>query len=225
LTNQNSTEPLPGQMASLVHELRNVLAAVRGFATVIGEDLRAGDPAREDVEQILKAVDHGTEVTVRLAALHARAASDQGPLPAAAANLEAGHPGPRVLHRPRRTATILVVEDDDLVRRMTVRLLRRSGYPTLDSATAEEAEERVRGDALAVDVLLADVGLPRNGGPELAARLRRRWPTLRVLFMSGLGREAIQVQGVPPGAALLEKPFAPMALLERIDQLLASDGA
>jgi DNA-binding response OmpR family regulator len=114
-----------------------------------------------------------------------------------------------------------VVEDDDLVRDVTVRLLRRSGYPTLDSATAEEAEERVRGDALAVDLLLADVQLPQGGGAELAVRLQQRWPALKVLFMSGLGREALFEQGVPPGAALLEKPFAPMALLERIDALLA----
>ena len=223
MTNQKSTDPLSAQIASLVHELRNVLAAVRGFATVIGEDMGPGDPARQDVEQILKAVDHGTDVTVRLAALHARAEVDRGPVPGTA-SAERERPVPRVLQRPRRTATILVVEDDDLVRGMTVRLLRRSGYPTLDSATAEEAEERVRGDALAVDLLLADVGLPNNGGPELAGRLRQRWPGLKVLFMSGLGREALQEQGVPPGAALLEKPFAPVALLERIDLLLTSEG-
>jgi CheY-like chemotaxis protein len=222
VTNQKSSDPVSAQIATLVHELRNVLAAVRGFATVIVEDMRPGDPSRGDIEQILKAVDHGADVTARLAALHARASAERGAAPAPPA-AERERPASRILHRPRRTATVLVVEDDDLVRDMTVRLLRRSGYPTIESSTAEEAEERVRGDALAVDLLLADVQLPQGGGPELAARLRQRWPNLKVLFMSGLGREAIQDQGVPPGAALLEKPFAPMALLERIDLLLASD--
>ena len=118
-------------------------------------------------------------------------------------------------------ATILVVEDDDLVRSMTVRLLRRSGYDTLDAATAEDAEARAHAHGPGVDLLLADVGLPRIGGPDLATRLTERWPALKVLFMSGLGLEAILEQGVPIGAALLEKPFAPLTLIDRIDALLA----
>lgn len=203
MANEKSFDLLAGQIGPLVHELRNVFSAVRGFATVIGEELRPGDPAREDVAQILKAVDHGTEVTVRLAALQPHVAADPRPAP-----------------RVRRPATILVVEDDDLVRNMTVRVLRRSGYATLDGASAEQAEELARGQALAIDLLLADVGLPASGGPELATRLRQRFPALKVLFMSGLGREAIVERGLSAGVELLEKPFLPNALLERIDTLL-----
>lgn len=205
----------------MAHDLRNVLSAVRGFATLIGEDLPPDDPSREDVEQILKAVDRGTEVALRLAALPSRAPAEP-PVSDAPVDPELDRSTGWNLQQPRRSATVLVVEDDDLVRTMTVRVLRRAGYPTLDAATASEAEERARLHALPVDLLLADVGLPRGGGPELAARLRQRWPMLRVLFMSGLGASALAQQGISVGVDFLEKPFAPATLLERIDSLLAA---
>jgi CheY-like chemotaxis protein len=205
LANQDSSDPLAIQIGSLIHQLRNVFSAVRGFATVIAQELRPDDPARDDVDQILKAIDHGVEVTVQLAAIRS-----PGPGGGGAAKPQ-----------PPRTATILVVEDDDLVRSMTVRLLRRSGYQTLDAATAEDAEACARAHAAGIDLLLADVGLPRSGGPELATRMCEQLPSLKVLYMSGLGLEAILEQGVPIGAALLEKPFAPITLLARVDGLLA----
>jgi signal transduction histidine kinase len=57
------------ELGSIDHDLRNVLSAIRGFATVVGEELRPGDPARDDIEQILKAVDRGVTVLHRLSAL------------------------------------------------------------------------------------------------------------------------------------------------------------
>ncbi len=117
---------------------------------------------------------------------------------------------------------MLVVEDDDLVRTMAVRVLRRNGYATAGRGDRgrSRGEGRAR-TASPIDLLLADVGLPRAGGPELAARLRQRWPSLQVLFMSGLGRTALAEQGIALDAAFLEKPFAPATLVERIDALLA----
>lgn len=221
LANRNNSD-LPDESAeigAIVHDLRNVLSAVRGFATVISEDLRPGDPAREDVEQILKAVDHGTEVTMRLLALRSRVASEQ-PVPSAV-DPEAERSTSWSLQRPRRAGTILVVEDDDLVRTMTVRVLRRNGYATLDAATPAEAEEKARQHGVPLDLLLADVGLPETGGLELAMRLRQRWPSLKVLFMSGLARAVLADLGVAVGGAFLEKPFAPVTLVERIDAMLA----
>ncbi len=220
LANDESSDRLAAQIGTIVHDLRNVFSAVHGFATVIAQDLRPGDPAHADVEQILKAVDHGTEVTQRLAKLR-EGAEPEGATVAAAVEGDQDRSGSWSLQQPRRAANVLVVEDDDLVRTMTVRVLRRNGYATVDAATAEEAERRAQEHPDGVDLLLADVGLPRSGGPELATRLRQRWPSLKVLFMSGLGRQAVLDQGVPPGTALLEKPFAPRTLLDRVDDLLA----
>lgn len=207
------------ELGAIAHDLRNVLSAVRGFATVVGEDMRPDDPAREDVEQILKAVDQGTEVALRLSAVRSRMAAERPIPPVVDPDFERSTPW--ALRQVRRSATILVVEDDDLVRTMAVRVLRRNGYTTVDAATEAEAEDKAGGPGVKIDLLLADVGLPRAGGPELASRLRQRWPQLQVLFMSGLGRTALAEQGIALDAAFLEKPFAPATLVERIDALLA----
>ncbi len=217
--NDSPSSDEAAEIGSIVHDLRNVLSAVRGFATVISEDLRPGDPAREDIEQILKAVDHGTEVTVRLSALGSRLTSEQ-PVPSTV-DPDAERSSSWNLQRARRAGTILVVEDDDLVRTMTVRVLRRNGYATLDAATPAEAEDKARQHGVQLDLLLADVGLPETGGLELALRLRQRWPSLKVLFMSGLARAVLADLGVAVGGAFLEKPFAPVTLVERIDAMLA----
>ena len=208
------------EIGAIVHDLRNVLSAVRGFATVISEDLRPGDPAREDLDQILKAVDHGTQITMRLSALRSRVTAEQHPVPADV-DPDAERSSSWGLQQLRRSATILVVEDDDLVRTMTVRVLRRHGYATIDAATPSEAEDKARQHAVPLDLLLADVGLPESGGLELALRLRQRWPSLKVLFMSGLARAVLADLGVAVGGAFLEKPFAPVTLVERIDAMLA----
>ena len=206
-------------MGAIVHDLRNVLSAVRGFATVVGEDMRPDDPLRPDIEQILKAVDHGTAVAARLSALRSRIVAEH-PIPTTV-DPDFERSTPWAVRQARRAATVLVVEDDELVRTMAVRVLRRTGYATLDAATEAEAEEKAGAHDVPVNLLLADVGLPQAGGPELAGRLRQRWPSLQVLFMSGLGRTALAEQGIALDAAFLEKPFAPATLVERIDALLA----
>jgi CheY-like chemotaxis protein len=211
------------EIGAIVHDLRNVLSAVRGFATVIDEDLRPGDPVREDVAQILKAVDHGAAVTQRLSALRSRVTADRRA--PAGADREAERAAAPAARPARRSATILVVVDVDLVRTMTVRVLRRSGYAILDAATPSEAEEKARTHAASVDLLLADVGLPETGGLELAMSLRERGPAIKVLFMSGLARAVLAEQGVSVGGSFLEKPFAPVTLVERVDAILSSETA
>ncbi len=208
------------EIGAIVHDLRNVLSAIRGFGTVVVEEMRPDDPARSDIEQILRAVDQGAAVVERLSALRSRLTAEH-PLPSPA-NSHREPATPWALRKSPRSATVLVVEDDDLVRTMAVRVLRRNGYGTLDAATETEAEHKATAHGVPIDLLLADVGLPRAGGPELAARLRQRWPRLQILFMSGLGRTALAEQGIALDAAFLEKPFAPATLVERIAVLLAS---
>ena len=213
------------EIGSIVHDLRNVFSAIRGFATVVGEELRPGDLARDDIEQILKAVDRGVTVSHRLSALRARDSVTPRPLGARAApdevSLEYEQSDSWALQQPKRSASILVVEDDDLLRPMVVRVLRRNGYDTLEAANGTEAEERAAVHGKPVDLLLLDVGLPGLSGPEIAERLKQRWPGVKVLFISGFGRKTLAERGVQPGPGLLEKPFAPLTLLERIEAILA----
>jgi CheY-like chemotaxis protein len=206
------------EIGSIVHDFKNVLSAIRGFATVIGEDLRPQDPARDDVEQILIAVDRGAQLAQRLLAWRSGVSTPQAGIPI---EVPLERSMGWTLQQPKRSATILVVEDDDLVRTMTVRVLRRNGYATLEAANAAAAEERAELHAVAVDLLLVDVGLPVTNGLELVARLKARWPASKVLFMSAFGRATLAEQGILPGAGFLEKPFAPVTLIERIETILA----
>ena len=212
-------EALSIELGSIVHDLRNVFSAIRGYATVIADELRPGDQARDDVDQILKAVDRGVTVSHRLSALRGRVPA---PVERPAAPLEIDdQSGSWKVHRPKRSASILIVEDDELLRPVVARVLRRNGYEVVEAASGAEAEEQALAHGLAFDLLLVDVGLPGSSGPEVVERLEQRWPAVKVLFVSGFGHAALAERGLGPGPHLLEKPFSPAALLERVEAMLA----
>jgi len=112
-----------------------------------------------------------------------------------------------------RTLTVLVVDDETSVRHLACTMLRRSGYTVIAAGDGDEAERVAAGHAGTIDVLLTDIVMPGIRGPELAIRLRRVRPALRVVYMSGFrGTEALP--DVERGEALfLEKPFVPAALV------------
>lgn len=125
---------------------------------------------------------------------------------------EAPQPNPR---------TILLVEDDPWVRGVTSRALCSAGYEVLVAKGPNEAID-IFGRSLAPPhLLLTDVVMPRLSGHELAERLRKDRPGLRVLFMSGYSENALPQEGVLlPGVELLRKPFTAAALLERVRDVL-----
>jgi CheY-like chemotaxis protein len=209
------------ELGSIVHDLRNVFSAIRGYATVVSDELRPGDPAREDLDQILKAVDRGVTVSQRLSTLRGRVPAPAEPPPSPREIEPETSSGAWSLHRPRRSASILIIEDDELLRPVIARMLRRNGYTVLEAGSGTDAEERALAHGLPVDLLLVDVGLPGLSGPEVVERLRQRWPAVKVLFMSGFGHAALAERGLAPGPHLMEKPFSPVALLERVEAILA----
>ena len=126
---------------------------------------------------------------------------------------------PRPLPGPR-SATILVVEDEADVGRLTRRILERARYRVLLAATPSEAIQ-IAADEADIQLLLSDVVLPEMSGRVLATRLLSSHPHLEVLFMSGYTDEALSKHGVlDPGVALIEKPFSAAALLVRVDEML-----
>ena len=122
------------------------------------------------------------------------------------------------------TETVLLVEDNDAVRDLAVRALRRRGYTVYEAASAEEAIEWWKSSGVTPHLLVTDVVMPGLSGPNLAARLLQENPQLRVLYMSGYTDDATAVQGAFwGGVPLLQKPFRPAALAERVR--LALDAA
>jgi two-component system cell cycle sensor histidine kinase/response regulator CckA len=117
------------------------------------------------------------------------------------------------------TETVLVAEDDDMVRQLSCQLLRHSGYAVLEAANAGEAlliNEEHQGE---IHLLLSDVVMPRVNGVELAARIKRLRPSIRVAFMSGYNGDTATASALAQ-AVLIPKPFAPQELLTRLRELL-----
>ena len=112
--------------------------------------------------------------------------------------------------------TVLVIEDDDAVRRVVERLLIREGYRVIAAASGEEALAAVEHEA-ALDVVLSDVMMPNMTGPEVVARVRRRFPSVSVLYMSGYAEDVLTLEA---GAELIRKPFEPDRVAARLRELL-----
>jgi two-component system cell cycle sensor histidine kinase/response regulator CckA len=115
--------------------------------------------------------------------------------------------------------TILVVEDEDAVRRITCTILRRSGYTVIEAASPRLACEMFHTQGEGVDLLLTDVVMPGMNGPSLAQRLIAERPGLRVLFMSGYVDIGLSLEG-QPDVALLNKPFQSSTLLAKVQDVL-----
>jgi len=109
--------------------------------------------------------------------------------------------------------TLLFVEDEESVRSLTTRILRRSGYDVLEAANGQEALELFETRNAEVDLLLTDVIMPEMNGPELARRLTQHTPSLKVLYISGYADANFRSGGrIPENATTLPKPFSPQQL-------------
>lgn len=121
------------------------------------------------------------------------------------------------------TCTVLVVDDDRLVRNLLRAMLQADGHETLVAASGEEALALVADGTAAPDVLLTDVTMPGIDGPTLARTLRERFPALAVVVTSGYSGSA-EAAGIE-GACFLQKPYAHAELASVIAQAHRSSGA
>ena len=121
----------------------------------------------------------------------------------------------------RQGTTILLVEDDEIMRSLTRQLLEEHGYTVIEADDGKSALERVESHPGPIDLLLTDVVMRRMSGPELVERLSVSRPNLKVVFMSGYTGELIAEREVlKRGITLLEKPFSRTALLNTIHTTL-----
>src|SRR4029077_18663717 len=112
--------------------------------------------------------------------------------------------------------TVLLVEDEDSVRRLMHKFLEREGYQLLEARNAKEAEEIAAVYDEVIDVLVTDVVMPGMTGPELADRMALLRPDMRVLFVSGYRHDTLEHVGqLSRDLNLLPKPFPASELLRR----------
>jgi PAS domain S-box-containing protein len=123
----------------------------------------------------------------------------------------------------RGTETILLVEDQDQLRKMTLRVLQGHGYNVLEAADPEAALLHVTSNEGVIHLLLTDVVMPGMTGPELADRIKQLRPRIEVVFMSGYSERALLDRQVMESAgAYLAKPFSPKSLAVKVREVLDS---
>ncbi|HEX2736106.1 MAG TPA: response regulator [Polyangiaceae bacterium] len=124
----------------------------------------------------------------------------------------------------RGSETILVVEDQDEVRMVTLDILRRFGYCVLEAGNAGEAITHCANLSQPIHLLLTDVVMPQINGRELAAKLSQMRPDMKILYMSGYAENAIIQDGVlGADIAYLQKPLVPDALGRRVREVLDAE--
>jgi CheY-like chemotaxis protein len=117
--------------------------------------------------------------------------------------------------------SVLIVEDDEAVRSVARRVLVTHGYVVLEAEDGAAALRLCDDATPPIDLIVTDMVMPQMNGSEMARQLRERHPAILVLFMSGYTGEAALRQGfLEPGAAFVEKPFAPEALVAKVRKML-----
>ena len=116
-------------------------------------------------------------------------------------------------------ATVLVIEDEQVVRALVSNLLTEAGCRVLEASCGDEAFALAEDPDRPIDLVVSDVVMPGLSGPQVVARLREKYAGLRVLFMSGQALNMLRREDLR-GARLLRKPFTRAQLLTEVDACL-----
>jgi two-component system, cell cycle sensor histidine kinase and response regulator CckA len=117
--------------------------------------------------------------------------------------------------------TVLIVEDDDSLRKLAKRSLQPHGYRILAAENGEDALRVSKENEGPIDLLITDVVMPKMGGKEVAERLQPLYPNMKVIYMSGYTDGTIVNHGVlAPGLNFFEKPFSPEGLARKVREVL-----
>jgi hypothetical protein len=157
-------------------------------------------------------MEHGTTFEVYLPRIDER--EEQGKI---------GGSTDKMLHG---TETILLVEDDEAVRRLACSILKANGYTVLEAQHCEDALAIAMAHQESIDLLVTDVVMPRMSGGELAEQLIELCPEIKVLYISGYTDDAIVRTGVlKSGFAFLQKPFVPDTFARKVREVLGAVAA
>jgi signal transduction histidine kinase/ActR/RegA family two-component response regulator len=123
---------------------------------------------------------------------------------------------------PKGSEVVLLVEDEDQVRKLASEFLQGQGYVVLEARDGREGLSVCKAHQGKIDLLLSDVVMPELGGRELAERILTMRPDIKLLFMSGHTQDVILKEGIEAGTPFLQKPFAPSDLANKVRAVLDS---
>ena len=127
---------------------------------------------------------------------------------------------PAMTELPKRgSGTILLAEDEPLLRELGETILKQAGYSVLSAPNTGALKELIARHDSEVDLLLTDVVMPGLSGPELVRLVKARWPKIRVLYMSGYADD--DIKDLDRDAGFLQKPFTPSELTVKIAEVLS----
>jgi len=125
------------------------------------------------------------------------------------------------IHDLSGSEAVLIVEDEDSLRKLLRTVLKHRGYKILEAENGEDALRISNEHEGTIDLMITDVVMPKMGGKETAERLELLHPQMKVIYMSGYTDDAIVHHGVlAPGLNFLEKPFSPEKLAHKVREVL-----
>ena len=120
---------------------------------------------------------------------------------------------------------LLVVDDEQIVRRLAARMLASMGYRVLQAESGHAAVQVLQRTAQRVGAVVTDVAMPGIGGRQLGATIAECWPEVRVLYMSGFPARVMVNEGaLDPTSPFIQKPFTSEQLGRKIRELLSDNG-
>jgi PAS domain S-box-containing protein len=142
-------------------------------------------------------------------------------LPRVAQTSEVPKPGAAPAELARGSETVLLVEDDEMVRALAQAILERHGYHVMVARNGQEALRFAQEGSGPIHLLLTDTIMPVMNGPELAKQFRSIRPETKILFMSGYTDKVIScTTALEPGTAFLQKPFTPQTMTHKVREVL-----
>lgn len=123
---------------------------------------------------------------------------------------------------PAAGVRVLLVDDEQALRRIAARILRQAGYQVFDACDGVAALAVLTAEPSGFDLVLADLSMPRMGGHELARHVQDLAPTTPMLFMTGYDEDPANEAGPPPQVPCMIKPFTPAQLVAGVGAALAT---
>ncbi len=212
----SSIPQVRARLNAIAHDFNNLLTVVNGYSELLLKELPEGE-VREQVLEIRDAGTRAAELNAELLSIvrppctEGEATFGLGPV--------AAHPQPEP--PPAARKTLLVVDDEEGVRKLLTGVLKAAGYEVLSASDGHQAQKVL--DSRDVDLVVMDLVMPNQEGIETISGLRRARPDVKIIAISGYGGTFLNVATRLGARAALAKPVGPDQLLRVVQETLAAE--